>query len=232
MTEQLEWIDGQPYHIAYGDRYFSDQGGLPETQHVFLNGNHLPERFAKLADTEAFIVAELGFGTGLNFLATALLFQQTAPAGAQLHFYSLEKHPLTPADIQQALQSWPELADLRNALLAVYPDNLTTGDHTLAVTPNITLHLAIGDVADILPRWAQQSLAADAWFLDGHSPSKNPVMWTPEIMASVYQLTKAGGSFATFACAVFVQKNLSAAGFNIHKIKGFSTKREMLIGQK
>lgn len=229
MSNQLEWIDGQPYHIAYGDRYFSDQGGLPETQHVFLNGNKLAERFAALPATGTFVVAELGFGTGLNFLATALLFQQAAPSGAHLQFYSLEKHPLSPEDIQQALNTWPELTPLLKALLENYPSDLADGDYTLSVGNNISLHLSVGDVAEILPRW---TIPADAWFLDGHSPSKNPAMWSPEVLARVCELTKQNGTFATFAAAVVVQKALTAAGFEIAKTKGFGTKREMLTGTK
>lgn len=52
----------RPYSQEFNEHYWS--GGAAEKSHVFLAGNNLPQRFAKAS---AFTVAELGFGTALNF---------------------------------------------------------------------------------------------------------------------------------------------------------------------
>ena len=56
-----------PYSKTYGDHFYSQNNGREECQHVFIEGNKLPHR---LASTNDFTIAELGFGTGLNFLET------------------------------------------------------------------------------------------------------------------------------------------------------------------
>lgn len=96
---QLDWQDGQPTSIAFGDVYFSRDAGLDETRHVFLQHNQLAERFAALPQRGQFTIAETGFGTGLNFLCAWQCFEQHAPADARLHFVSAEKYPLTPQDL-------------------------------------------------------------------------------------------------------------------------------------
>ncbi|MDE0713915.1 MAG: bifunctional tRNA (5-methylaminomethyl-2-thiouridine)(34)-methyltransferase MnmD/FAD-dependent 5-carboxymethylaminomethyl-2-thiouridine(34) oxidoreductase MnmC, partial [Gammaproteobacteria bacterium] len=88
---KIEFIDNTPYSPQYRDVYFSREDGLAEARHVFLAGNCLPERWAGCS---SFTIAEIGFGTGLNFLATWQCWSRYAPAGARLHFVSVEKHPL------------------------------------------------------------------------------------------------------------------------------------------
>ncbi len=78
---QLTWRDGLPYSSVFDDIYFSLENGLAETQYVFLQGNQLAERFAQLPPQHSFTIAETGFGTGLNFLATWQLWQQSQTAG-------------------------------------------------------------------------------------------------------------------------------------------------------
>ncbi|HNG11086.1 MAG TPA: FAD-dependent cmnm(5)s(2)U34 oxidoreductase, partial [Agitococcus sp.] len=128
---QLTWQDGLPYSTVFNDIYFSLENGLAETQYVFLQGNQLAERFAQLPPQHSFTIAETGFGTGLNFLATCQLWQQNQTASnTWLHFVSVEKHPLSHQDLRRALALWPELADYAKQLLAQYPP-LTAGWHRL-----------------------------------------------------------------------------------------------------
>jgi tRNA U34 5-methylaminomethyl-2-thiouridine-forming methyltransferase MnmC len=72
----------------------------------------------------------------------------------------------------------------------------------------------------------------DAWFLDGFAPSRNPDMWSPELMQALFDRTKTGGTFGTYAAAGFVRRNLTAAGFTVERRPGFAGKREMLCGVK
>lgn len=192
---QLDWLDGQPVSVAFGDVYFSRSSGLEETRHVFLRHNQLAERFAALPPDGQFSIGETGFGTGLNFLCAWQHFLQHAPATARLHFISAEKYPLTAQDLSQALALWPELASQAQQLLRQY-DVLSHGWHRFVLEGGrILLTLLVGDVLEVLP---QLDARIDAWFLDGFAPSKNPDMWQAELFQIIARLSAPGATFATF----------------------------------
>ncbi|WP_028535289.1 bifunctional tRNA (5-methylaminomethyl-2-thiouridine)(34)-methyltransferase MnmD/FAD-dependent 5-carboxymethylaminomethyl-2-thiouridine(34) oxidoreductase MnmC [Paludibacterium yongneupense] len=226
-TARLDWQDGQPYSSRYEDIYFSRDSGLDETRHVFLHHNALPERFAALSNDSHFVIAETGFGTGLNFLCAWQCFLEHAPPGARLHFVSTERFALAADDLEQALALWPQLADLGKQLLCQYP-LLTPGWHRMNFAETrITLTLLVGDALETLPRLEAR---VDAWFLDGFSPAKNPDMWQPALFQTMARLSAPGATFATFTSAGFVRRGLSAVGFRVEKVPGFANKREMSRG--
>ena len=225
---QLDWdASGQPLSRTYGDVYFSRASGLEETRYVFLQQNRLAERFAALAAGEVFVIGETGFGTGLNFLCAWQLFEAQAPAGARLHFVSVERFPLTAADLAQALTLWPELAAYSTALQRQYRAIHPGFQRLVLDEGRVTLTLLIGDVLERLPELDAQ---VDAWFLDGFAPAKNPEMWTSALFAELARLSRPGATLATFTCAGFVRRGLNEAGFAMGKVPGFGHKREMLAG--
>ena len=224
---QLDWQDGQPYSAHYGDVYFSRDSGLNETRHVFLAQNHLQQRWQSLTK-DHFTITETGFGTGLNFLCAWQLWKQAAPATAWLNFVSTEKYPLTHADLAQALNLWPELAEQRDQLLLQY-QWLSPGWHRLQFDEGrVTLTLLIGDARETLPLLRAN---VDAWFLDGFAPAKNPEMWQQALFDNMARLSHAETTFATFTSSGEVRRGLQAAGFEVKKVAGFGRKREMLVGQ-
>lgn len=226
---QLDWQDGLPRSRQFGDVYFSRDSGVQESRHVFLQHNHLAERFAAMRAGEFFTIAETGFGTGLNFLCAWQLWQQVAPAGARLHFVSLEKYPLSALELQQALALWPELAPWAAQLLAQY-QALTDGWHRFIFTQGaVSLTLVVGDASETLPQVVAE---IDAWFLDGFAPSKNPQLWSIEVLQQVARLTRSGGTFATYTCAGEVRHTLEHVGFSVEKVRGHGIKREMLRGMR
>lgn len=225
---QLDWDDqGQPLSRAFGDVYFSRASGLEETRHVFLAHNRLAERFAALGAGERLVIGETGFGTGLNFLCAWQMFEREAVAGARLHFASVEKYPLSRADLARALALWPELAPLADQLLAQYVAVHPGFQRLVFAGGRVILTLLVGDVHDCLP---QLDARIDAWFLDGFSPAKNPEMWTPALFAELARLSAPDATLATFTSAGFVRRGLSEAGFAMERVKGFGHKREMLAG--
>jgi len=210
---ELDWQGAVPLARAYGDRYFSLDDGLAETAHVFLAGNALPLRFRP-----GFHIAELGFGTGLNTLAALRLWRETGTEGP-LRFTSFERFPLRVPDMARALSAWPELADLAAPLLAA----LETGG-TSAEIPGLSLAIVPGDARETLPLWTGR---ADAWFLDGFAPSKNPELWEPGLMREVARHTAPGGTAATYSAAGAVRRALEAAGFAVERRPGHGRKRHM-----
>ncbi|WP_374442123.1 bifunctional tRNA (5-methylaminomethyl-2-thiouridine)(34)-methyltransferase MnmD/FAD-dependent 5-carboxymethylaminomethyl-2-thiouridine(34) oxidoreductase MnmC [Pseudomonas panipatensis] len=225
---QLDWDDnGQPSSRAYGDVYFSRASGVDETQHVFLDGNRLAQRFAALPAGAQLCIGETGFGTGLNFLCAWREFEALAPADARLHFVSVEKFPLRRDDLHRALALWGDLRPWSEPLLAQYQAIHPGFQRLLFAGGRIVLTLLVGDVLDMLP---QLDASIDAWFLDGFSPAKNPEMWTADLFAQLARLSAPGATLATFTSAGFVRRGLIEAGFAMQRVKGFGQKREMLSG--
>lgn len=211
----LDWRAGVlPVSRRFDDPYFSIADGLAETRHVFLNGNGLPGRLR-----DGFQVAELGFGTGLNLLA----LQLAVPPGVTLRFTSFEAFPLPAADIARALDAFPEA----RAVAGPFLDQWAAGATRLSL-PGIEAEVILGDARQTLPAWAGR---ADAWFLDGFSPAKNPELWGEGLMAEVAAHTAPGGSFATYTAAGHVRRALAAAGFAVARQPGFGHKRHMTAGR-
>lgn len=235
---------GAPYSTRFDDIYFSRQGGLEETEHVFIAANQLPARWqdrdaALLAGQEPhsahFTIAELGFGTGLNFLCTWRAWLTAKPAKLRLHYIACEQFPLQREALSQALAQWPELAALTDILLKSYPDH-SAGYHRLHLLEphsgsSITLDLYYGDAATMLSAQATREAGkVDAWYLDGFAPRANPQMWSESLMLQLARLSKAGTTLSTYSVAGQVQRSLQAAGFALQKQPGFGRKREMLTG--
>ncbi|MEO8491743.1 bifunctional tRNA (5-methylaminomethyl-2-thiouridine)(34)-methyltransferase MnmD/FAD-dependent 5-carboxymethylaminomethyl-2-thiouridine(34) oxidoreductase MnmC [Pseudomonas sp.] len=226
---QLDWDDqGRPHSRVFDDVYFSDTSGLEETRYVFLEQNRLQERFAALPADGRLVIGETGFGTGLNFLCAWQLFEQHAVAGARLHFVSVEKYPLSHADLQRALALWPELQPFAEALLAQYLAIHSGFQRLVLDNGRVTLTLLIGDALEQLPQLDAQ---IDAWFLDGFAPAKNPDMWTAELFAELARLAAPGSTISTFTSTGWVRRLINAAGFKMKRTPGIGHKWEILRGE-
>ncbi|MBC3383318.1 bifunctional tRNA (5-methylaminomethyl-2-thiouridine)(34)-methyltransferase MnmD/FAD-dependent 5-carboxymethylaminomethyl-2-thiouridine(34) oxidoreductase MnmC [Pseudomonas sp. SWRI179] len=225
---QLDWDDqGRPRSRVFDDVYFSDQSGLDETRYVFLEQNNLAERFAALAAGGRLVIGETGFGTGLNFLCAWQLFEQCAPAGARLHFVSVEKYPLSPEDLRRALALWPQLSLQAEQLLEQYVAIHQGFQRLVLANGRVTLTLLIGDALEQLPQLDGQ---IDAWFLDGFAPARNPEMWTAELFAELARLAAPGATLSTFTSTGWVRRLLNAAGFKMKRTPGIGHKWEILRG--
>lgn len=227
--------EGTPVSRDFDDVYFSNDNGLEETRYVFLGGNQLATRFPE-HPRDHFIVAESGFGTGLNFLTLWQAFDDFRRAHPQatlqrLHFISFEKFPLKKADLHQAHLHWPELAGYAQQLQDQWPMALPGCHRLLLDEGRVTLDLWFGDINELTDQLDDSlNRQIDAWFLDGFAPAKNPDMWTPELFRAMARLARPGGTLATFTSAGFVRRGLQEAGFTMQKRKGFGRKREMLTG--
>ena len=226
---------GTPVADHFDDVYFSNDSGIDETQHVFVAGNDLAERWQQWRNP-TFVIAETGFGTGLNFLVAMRAFNEFRAANPdhplkRLYFITTEKFPLPQQDMQRALEAFPALKNEAQALASLYPMGLE-GCHRLHFdNHSTTLDLWIGDVHELLPQWhSPVNGLIDAWFLDGFAPSKNPDMWTDALFSQMARLSKTGTTFGTFTAAGIVKRGLAGVGFTIKKRNGFGRKRDMLTG--
>ena len=222
--------DGVPASARYDDVYHSAAGGAAQARHVFLAGNGLPQRWH---GRRTFTIVETGFGLGLNFLETWRAFDEDAARPAHLHFVSVEAHPLATKDLLRVHAGRPEHAQRLRALAAAWPLPLK-GFHRLHFAStaghdaSITLTLLLGDAAELLPQLVAQ---ADALYLDGFAPAKNPQLWSPPVFTALAALSSRGTTVATWSVAAMVKEGLVAVGFSVDKRPGFGTKRDMLAGE-
>ncbi|OAP34824.1 tRNA (5-methylaminomethyl-2-thiouridine)(34)-methyltransferase MnmD [Sinorhizobium americanum] len=223
--QSLEWHAGDmPYSVEFGDHFYCRTDGRLECGHVFLSGNRLPARWSAGA---AFTIGELGFGTGLNFCETWRQWNEAQVTDGRLHFISFERFPMRAEEIDRALSHWPEIDAERRALVGHWPE---TRARRIDIDFNdVRLTVVCGTALEGV---AQLPESFDAWFLDGFAPSRNPDMWSQELMQAVFDKTVRGGTFATYAAAGFVRRNLAAAGFAVDRLPGFAGKREMLRGDR
>lgn len=229
----IDWTAaGTPRSRKYGDIYYSTDDGLAESRYVFLQGNRIAERL-DLQRSGVFRVGELGFGSGLNFLLTWLLFRERAAGTAMhLHYWSCERHPLSSGDLRRALAAWPALADPAAQLMALYPLPVPGQHRCVLDGGRVTLDLCWENAGDALADLAGTGLGAmDAWYLDGFAPSDNPDMWHADLWQSLGRASRPGATVSTFTAAGDVRRGLEAAGFDMHKRRGFGRKRESLQGR-
>ncbi len=225
----ISYRDGILRADNFDDLYFSADNGLDESQHVFIDSNHIADRISNAAH---FTIAETGFGTGLNFLAVMkLLEDMTAkqPLMCQVDYISFEARPLPSEIITKSHQAFPAIKKQSKKLIAALPPYWPGLHRCNFLEGKLRLHLLYGDANDTL---ANTNFIADAWFLDGFAPAKNPELWNRDLLLAIGRLTRVGGSFSTFTAAGVVRQRLADAGFHIEKCRGFGRKRDMLIGYK
>ncbi len=208
----------------YDDVYFSCEGGLAETRHVFFAGNDLS---CRMTQNSYLCIAETGFGSGLNLLA--LMAEMIKFPKLHVDFLSVEAHPLDIEQLAFVHDQFPELevhaAALRKAMPPRWP-----GRHVVALLGGrLSLHLLYEAADKILP---ESDFRADCWFLDGFSPAKNPDFWSPEILHQIGRLTGKNGTLSSFTAALSVRQGLTKAGFTIEKRPGFGRKKDMIVGFK
>ncbi len=225
LENDVIWDEhGVPYSRTFSDTYFDRSDGLQESRHVFVDGCELTSAWA---GKNSFTVCELGFGSGLNFLATWDAWQQTAKGGNALHYVGIEGSPLAASDMRRAHSLFPQISGLSQLLVDAYPAP-RPGFHRLWFKEQrVCLTLLIGHVDDML---AQTSGPVDAWFLDGFAPDRNPEMWAPSVLESISALSADGARVATYSVAGAVRRGLENAGFNVAKRPGHGKKRHALSG--
>ncbi len=215
---------GVPYSEAFDDVYHSAAGAVGQARHVFLNGNHLTERWA---GRERCVILETGFAAGINFLATWQAWRRDPRRPRRLHFVSIEKHPFAAADAKSIFASLPEIRSEAAELAAKWPTLVPGAQRIELDGGSVVLTLFFADVGVA----RDLRLAADAFYLDGFAPAKNPDMWTPALMRSLARLAAPGATAATWSVAATVRHALEETGFVVEKRAGFGEKKEMLVAR-
>lgn len=220
----ISWQQETPVAEQFADPYFSRDGGVAETDYVFIDGNDLTRRFRNLDAGTDFVIGETGFGSGLNFYRAVACFLEHAADDCVLHYISTERHPLHASDLLRACRQFPA-SPVMQELTQRWPA-ATPGFHqrTLAAG-RIRLLLLFGDSTAMLGYLHGE---VQAWFLDGFAPARNHSMWQADLYAALARCSAPGATLATFTAAGHVRRGLAEQGFIVERVPGFARKRHML----
>ena len=204
-------------------------GDIDECEHVFIDGNNLKNRFRDLSPNSNFSIGEIGFGIGLNFLITCKAWLKYTEHNQVLEFYSFDKYIFELEDFNEFISSSSELKEYSDQLIKYYPKNIKGIQKISLFDGRISLNLIIGDISDT-QEYIKSMTYIDAWFLDGFSPSKNPDLWSKELINSIGNTSYESSTISTYTSSGLVKRNLIDSGFAVRRTKGFAGKRHMLKG--
>lgn len=205
------------YLPALDEQYHSMNGAVTESKHVFIEKGYL------FHPAPCPVVFEVGFGTGLNCLLTAVY---SSKLKRPTTFYSVEKYPLEQDIINQLNYSTFIPEEFHSVFKAIHSCDWGT---MVCISPWFNLYKIKTDLTT-------EKLAGlntcDILYFDAFAPGKQPQMWTPEIFSLLYNITSPGGIFVTYSAKGEIRRRLTAAGYSMERLPGPPGKKEMLRGIK
>ncbi len=208
------------YRNDINETYHSFHGAIQESQHVFIKEGlqHLIQN----VQPSHISLLEIGFGTGLNTLLTAL---QLHNQKTNIEYHTLEPHPLNKAVIQDLNYSnlLPE-AESRLFYNAIH-------ECKWEVAASISSNLILTKFNTTL----QQFLAPhqyDLIYFDAFAPSKQAEMWGPEVLGKAVSYLKTGGKLVTYCAKGQFKRDLGEMGLIVETLAGPPGKKEMVRASK
>ncbi|WP_339740154.1 tRNA (5-methylaminomethyl-2-thiouridine)(34)-methyltransferase MnmD [uncultured Sunxiuqinia sp.] len=197
------------------EHFHSVHGAVQESMHVFINNG-----VNRCQQTEIHLL-EVGFGTGLNALLTLLHRKEKV-----IHYYSLEKYPLTEEEFCQLNYAQNYSSETQALFLLMHKSRW---EQQIEITPGFELtklncDLRTFDLSD-LP-------AFDLVYFDAFAPGKQADMWTDAIFQKISRQCKPGAIITTYCAKGDIRRLLQKNGFAMQRLPGPPGKREMLYGEK
>ena len=199
------------------EQYHSINGALTESDYVFLDKGyrHHPSASPK--------IFEVGFGSGLNALLTALEAERSKRL---THFTSIEKYPLTGEEIK-ILDYGSLLSDNGNEIFNQL--HSAEWETDIQISEYFTLHKTKGDLKS---QAIKISDGYDIIYFDAFGPDKQPDMWETAILSKIYDTCADGAIFVTYSAKGEIRRRLESCGFKMERLPGPPGKRQMLRGIK
>ena len=215
----LKTSDGSQtiYLPEINEHYHSLNGAITESEYVYIKNGYL---FFQGKNPKVF---EVGFGTGLNCLLTAL---QAEHLKRPTIYISIEKLPLAK-NITDCLDYGRLISDDAQNLFEKIHNCLWNKD--VQLTEFFRLLKIEGDILNYNLADIEN---CNVIYFDAFGPDKQPEMWTPTIFSKISMLTSVGGVMVTYSAKGDVRRQLTASGFDMKRIPGPPGKIHMLRGIK
>ena len=223
---RIEYRAHGPASLDYDDIYYASDG-RNEAERVFVDPLGLETLFRSSRQV-SFRIGELGFGTGLNFLAVCEKFLETAPPDARLAYIAFEKHPLARQDFEKIARSHKPSFSATEELIAARPRLLSGWHKRYLRGGRICLSLCHGDA---LQGISEMSTKCHAWLLDGFDPKRNPDMWSLPLLKRVAELSEPSARLATFSAQGELRRKLESVGCEVTRIDQCPHKRHSLLAR-
>jgi tRNA U34 5-methylaminomethyl-2-thiouridine-forming methyltransferase MnmC len=196
------------------ETYHSVHGAVQESIHVFIkNGfDHLLQN----ANPENMAILEIGFGTGLNALLT---MQHAASLKNQITYTSLEAYPVAE-EIWSKL-NYPSSAEMQTFFKDLHQASWNT---EVSITPNFKLT----KLHQTLQHTTLAAASFDLVYFDAFAPSKQPEMWTLEMLGKVVDRMRQEAVFVTYCAKGQLKRDLKSLGLTVETLPGPPGKKEMV----
>jgi tRNA U34 5-methylaminomethyl-2-thiouridine-forming methyltransferase MnmC len=217
LNQIIKTSDGS--HTIYvpelNEHYHSIHGAVQESSFIFINNGF---EFCK---TDPINIFEVGFGTGLNALLTAV---RSMSGNRIVNYTSIEKYPLseqTLASLNHYLFAGSEGKEIYNSIYS------SPWNRPVEICKNFFLKKIVADLTVNIPDGMY-----DLIYFDAFGPDKQPEMWTREIFKSISSVTGKNGILVTYSAKGEVKRNLISCGFEVKLLPGPPGKRQMIRAVK
>jgi len=195
--------------------YHSIYGAIQESRHVFIQAGFRSDRPTKSGQCS---ILEVGFGTGLNALLTAIEAEKSEES---IYYVALEPFPL---DEEQARSlNYCELLGRKDLQADFTRMHQCEWNRGLAVTEDLLMHKSKHTLQSF-----QHKTKFHLIYFDAFAPNIQPELWTKEIFEKMYAFLEPGGVLVTYCSKGDVRRAMQAAGFLVEKLPGPKGKREMI----
>jgi tRNA U34 5-methylaminomethyl-2-thiouridine-forming methyltransferase MnmC len=194
----------------FNQYYHSVRGAKSETQRVYIELG----LWAKMAEKSEISILEIGFGTGLNALMTALEVQKN---NIKVHYTSLEPYPISAEEAK--LLNYE--TEFKTHLLSKIHE--AKWEEMVEIIPDFYLQ----KVEKTIQNFSTETLF-DVVYFDAFAPSSQPELWTEEIFTKISSMMQKGGFLTTYCSKTVIRRALESAGFKVEKHVGMWGKREVV----
>ena len=197
------------------EHYHSVHGAIQESNHIFIKNGF------EICKADPMNIFEVGFGTGLNALLTAL---KCISGNKEVNYTSIEKYPLDDRIIRCLNHSDYAGENAKEIFQLIHsaPCNINVN-----ICKNFNLEKIESDFTDF-----QHKGIYDLVYFDAFGPDKQPEMWTTEIFERIASVTKKKGILVTYSAKGEVKRTLIACGFDVTLLPGPPGKRQMISAVK
>ena len=212
-------ITGDGSHTIYvpeiNEHYHSVHGAVQESNHIFIKNGF------EVCKADPLNIFEVGFGTGLNTLLTAL---KCKSGNIEVNYTSIEKYPLDEKIIK-SLNHYKFCGENAKEIFQLI--HSAPWNKNVSICKNFNLLKIESDFTEF-----QLKGNYDLVYFDAFGPDKQPEMWTREIFERITSVTRKKGILVTYSAKGEVKRTLIACGFEVTLLPGPPGKRQMISAVK